>query len=116
VAALPAGRQAGRQAALRCKLAGRQAALQACRLRTLGHLQRDLGHLGQLEDALEADVIVHAAARHELHQDAEVGLPRAGTDELHHVLVPHLAHDTHLLHACTGAVSACVSACVRQAA
>lgn len=44
-----------------------------------------------------ADVVVHGAAAHELKHDAQVGLLRACADELHNVLVPHLAHDGHLL-------------------
>mmetsp|Transcript_22890 Transcript_22890/g.63243 ORF Transcript_22890/g.63243 Transcript_22890/m.63243 type:complete len:258 (-) Transcript_22890:1432-2205(-) len=62
-----------------------------------GHLQRHLEYLGKAHLALPADVVVHAAARHELKHDAQVGLARACADELHHILVADLAHDGHLL-------------------
>lgn len=42
--------------------------------------------------------IEDASARHELEDNAEVGLPSAGPDELDYILVPHLPHDRHFLH------------------
>jgi hypothetical protein len=65
--------------------------------RTLGHLQRDFGNLWHPEDALQADVVVNAAPRHEFYKNAEVGLPCAGPNELHDVFVPDLTHDADFL-------------------
>ena len=42
-------------------------------------------------------VVVQAAAGHELENDAQVGLPGAGPYELYYVLVPHLPHDRYFL-------------------
>ena len=42
-------------------------------------------------------VVVQAAAWHELEDDAEIWLPGAGPYELYYVLVPHLPHDRYFL-------------------
>ena len=46
-----------------------------------------------------AHVIIHTAARHELKHNTEVGLPRAGSNELNNILMPDFPHDGHLLQA-----------------
>jgi hypothetical protein len=65
---------------------------------TFGYHKSDLHHFGHDEETVSTHVVINTTAGHVLHQDAEVGLPRACPDELHHMLVPHLAHDANLLH------------------
>lgn len=49
------------------------------------------------ESLLLAQVIVHAPTRHVLCDDTQVGRYGARTDELHHVLMPHLPHYEYFL-------------------
>jgi len=58
-----------------------------------GHLHRHLEGLAELQGPLPPHPVVHAAVRHVLKHDAEVGLAGAGADELDHVLVADLGVD-----------------------
>lgn len=66
------------------------------RFRTEG--QAKLHKIGAAQGRYLAHVVVYTPTRHELEDYAEVGLARAGSNELDHVLVSHLAHDCHFLH------------------
>ena len=44
-----------------------------------------------------SEVVIHAATRHELEDNAEIGLPCAGAYELDHILMSDFSHYSNLL-------------------
>ena len=51
-------------------------------------------YLAELQGPFPPYPVIHAAATHVLKHDAQVGLARAGTNELHHVFVADLLRHT----------------------